>query len=56
MRRLDRRITTVTELHGIGDLLTAKILTRTAGVGRFRSEAAFASCCDTDSHEQETGS
>jgi transposase len=58
IRRLDRRIaavadqiraavaasaTTLTELHGIGDLLAAKILARTAGVDRFRSAAAFAS-------------
>ncbi|MFE9102766.1 IS110 family RNA-guided transposase [Actinomadura geliboluensis] len=60
VRRLDRRIsavaeqisaaveasgTTLTELHGIGDLLAAKILARTAGVDRFRSAAAFASYC-----------
>jgi transposase len=60
IRRLDRRIsaiaeqisaavaasgTTLTELHGIGDLLAAKILARTAGVDRFRSAAAFASYC-----------
>jgi transposase len=59
-RRLDRRITavteqistavdasgtTLTELHGLGDLLAAKILARTAGVDRFRSAAAFASYC-----------
>ncbi|URM99082.1 transposase [Actinomadura madurae] len=52
IRRLDRRVsavteqisaavadsgTTLTELHGIGELLTAKILARTAGVDRFRS-------------------
>ncbi|GAA4101099.1 transposase [Actinomadura miaoliensis] len=36
---------TLTELHGIGDLLAAKILARTAGVDRFRSAAAFASYC-----------
>jgi transposase len=60
IRRLDRRITavteqistavdasgtTLTELHGLGDLLAAKILARTAGVDRFRSAAAFASYC-----------
>jgi transposase len=56
-RRLDRRITAIaeqisaasgaalTELHGIGDLLAAKILARTAGVDLFRSAAALASCC-----------
>ncbi|MEU8802294.1 transposase [Spirillospora sp. NPDC048819] len=37
--------TTLTELHGIGDLSAAKILARTAGVDRFRSAAAFASYC-----------
>ncbi|MFB7294231.1 IS110 family transposase, partial [Actinacidiphila glaucinigra] len=70
IRRLDRRITTVTEqittavaessttlteLHGIGDLLAAKILTRTAGVGRFRSEAAFASYCGVAPLEVSSG-
>jgi transposase len=58
VRRLDHRIaavadqistavaesgTTLTELHGIGDLLAAKFLARTAGIGRLRSRAAFAS-------------
>ncbi|MEV5706380.1 transposase [Actinoallomurus sp. NPDC052274] len=60
VRRLDRRITaaaeqisaavaqsgtSLTDLHGIGDLLAAKVLARTAGVTRFRSAAAFASYC-----------
>lgn len=60
VRRLDQRIaavtdqisaavtasgTTLTELHGIGDLLTAKILPRTTDLNRFRSAAAFASYC-----------
>lgn len=60
IRRLDRRITavaeqistavdasgtTLTDLHGIGNLLAAKILARTAGVDRFRSAAAYASYC-----------
>lgn len=60
IRRLNRRITavtdqicaavaesgtTLTELHGMGDLPAARILARTAGVDRFRSAAAFASHC-----------
>jgi hypothetical protein len=35
--------TTLTGLHGIGDVLAAKILARTGAVSRFRSESAFAS-------------
>lgn len=60
LRRLDRRITdatatlstavaasgtTLTQLHGIGDVLAAKILARTGSVTRFRSSSAFASFC-----------
>ncbi|MFI5909863.1 transposase [Dactylosporangium sp. NPDC051541] len=58
LRRLDRRIanatdivaaavaasaTTLTDLYGIGELLAAKILSRTGAIARFRSPAAFAS-------------
>ncbi|WP_426513371.1 IS110 family transposase [Dactylosporangium sp. McL0621] len=58
LRRLDRRIasatetvaaavaasgSTLTDLYGIGDLLAAKILSRTGAISRFRSPAAFAS-------------
>ncbi|WLS43252.1 transposase [Micromonospora profundi] len=60
VRRLDRRIaeatatlsvavaasgTTLTDLHGIGDVTAAKILARAGVVNRFRSESAFASYC-----------
>jgi transposase len=58
IRRLDRRIaatateittavqasgTSLTQLHGIGNLLAAKILARVGDISRFRSAAAFAS-------------
>lgn len=58
IRLLDRRITatateitavvqvsgsTLTQLHGIGNLLAGKILARVGDIGRFRSAAAFAS-------------
>jgi transposase len=70
VRRLDHRITavagrisavvadsgtTLTELHGIGDLLAAKILARTAGVNRFRSAATFASYCGVAPLEASSG-
>ncbi|WP_433304766.1 transposase [Actinoplanes sp. CA-030573] len=60
LRRLDRRITeatatfsatatasgtTLTQLHGVADVMAAKILARTGSVSRFRSESAFASFC-----------
>ncbi|HEY3693972.1 MAG TPA: hypothetical protein VGL46_27435 [Pseudonocardiaceae bacterium] len=66
IRRLDRRITTVTEittaiaavngstltqLHGIGNLLADKILARVGDISRFRSAAievavdVFTGCC-----------
>ncbi|WP_370518182.1 transposase [Micromonospora sp. AMSO31t] len=35
--------TTLTDLHGIGDVLAAKILARSGAVSRFRSASAFAS-------------
>jgi transposase len=69
VRRLDQRIaavtdqisaavtasgTTLTELHGIGDLL-AKLLAPTAGVSRFRSAAAFASYCGVAPLEASSG-
>ncbi|MET7952302.1 IS110 family transposase [Micromonospora sp. NPDC005324] len=37
--------TTLTDLHGIGDVTAAKILTRAGVVNRFRSESTFASYC-----------
>jgi transposase len=58
IRRLDRRIaatateittavqasgSTLTQLHGIGNLLAGKILARVGDISRFRSAAAFAS-------------
>jgi transposase len=47
--------TTLTELHGIGDLLAAKIIARTAGIHRFRSSAAFASYCGVAPLEASSG-
>ncbi|MFC7308921.1 transposase [Streptomyces monticola] len=70
IRRLDRRIvsaaeqittavsesgTTLPELHGIGDLLAAKILTRTVGVDSFRSASDFASYCGVAPFEVSSG-
>ncbi len=70
LRRLDRRITeatatlsaavaasgtTLTELHGIGDVMAAKILARTGPVSRFRSESAFASFCGVAPIEVSSG-
>jgi transposase len=70
IRRLDRRITatateittavqtsgsTLTELHGIGDLLAGKILARVGDISRFRSAAAFASYTDTAPIEVSSG-
>lgn len=70
VRRLDQRIssvadqisaavadsgTTLTKLHGIGDLLAAKIIARTAGIHRFRSAAAFASYCGVAPLEASSG-
>lgn len=70
IRRLDRRIaeataalsaavaasgTTLTGLHGIGDILAAKILARSGAVTRFRSEAAFASYCGVAPIEVSSG-
>jgi transposase len=63
VRRPDRRIaeataslsaavaasgTTLTNLHGIGDVIAAKVLARSGAVTRFRSESAFASYCGAD--------
>jgi transposase len=70
LRRLDRRIaevtatvsaavatsgTTLTDLHGIGDVLAAKILARSGSVGRFRSQSAFASYCGVAPIEVSSG-
>jgi transposase len=70
VRRLDRRIaevtatlsaavaasgTTLTDLHGIGDVVAAKILARCGAVNRFRSEAAFASYCGVAPIEVSSG-
>ena len=70
VRRLDRRIaeataalsaavaasgTTLTGLHGIGDVLAAKILARSGTVSRFRSESAFASYCGVAPIEVSSG-
>jgi transposase len=70
VRRLDRRIaqataalsaavaasgTTLTGLHGIGDVIAAKILARSGAVSRFRSESAFASYCGVAPIEVSSG-
>jgi transposase len=70
VRRLDRRITeatkalsaavaasstTLTNLHGIGDVVAAKILAGAGAVTRFRSEAAFASYCGVAPIEVSSG-
>jgi transposase len=70
IRRLDRRITTtateittavaasgstLTQLHGIGNLLAGKILARVGNIDRFRSAAAFASYTGTAPIEVSSG-
>jgi len=70
IRRLDRRITatatkittaiqasgsTLTQLHGIGNLLAGKILARVGNISRFRSAAAFASYTGTAPIEVSSG-
>jgi transposase len=70
VRRLDRRIaeatatlsaavaasgTTLTDLHGIGDVVAAKILARAGAISRFRSESAFASYCGVAPIEVSSG-
>jgi transposase len=70
VRRLDRRIdqataalstavaasgTTLTSLHGIGDVTAAKILARSGTVSRFRSASAFASYCGAAPIEVSSG-
>jgi transposase len=70
VRRLDRRVagttaalsaavaasgTTLTDLHGIGDVIAAKILARCGSVSRFRSESAFASYCGVAPIEVSSG-
>ncbi|MCD2198233.1 transposase [Actinomycetospora endophytica] len=46
---------TLTQLHGIGDLTAAKILARVGDVRRFRSAAAFASYTGTAPIEVSSG-
>jgi transposase len=70
LRRLDRRITDatanlttavtasgtrLTELHGIGDVIAAKILAHAGSVNRFRSSSAFASFCGVAPIEVSSG-
>jgi transposase len=70
IRRLDRRIagataalttavaasgTTLTDLHGIGDVTAAKILARSGAVSGFRSASAFASYCGVAPIEVSSG-
>jgi transposase len=70
IRRLDRRIiittteittavaasgSTLTQLHGIGNLLAGKILARVGDIDRFRSAAAFASYTATAPIEVSSG-
>jgi transposase len=70
VRRLDRRIaettaalsaavaasgTTLTGLHGVGDVIAAKILARSGAASRFRSESAFASYCGVAPIEVSSG-
>jgi transposase len=70
VRRLDRRISatateitsavhasgsTLTQLHGIGNLLAGKILARVGDIDRFRSAAAFASYTGTAPIEVSSG-
>ncbi|MEV0731898.1 IS110 family transposase [Polymorphospora sp. NPDC050346] len=70
VRRLDRRITeatatltaavaasgtTLTDPHGIGDVLAAKILAHSGAVSRFRSQSAFASYCGVAPIEVSSG-
>jgi transposase len=45
----------LTTLHGVGDLVAAKILAHTGDIGRFRSEAAFASYCGVAPIEVSSG-
>jgi transposase len=70
IRRLDERITatatkittavqssgtTLTQLHGIGNLLAGKIFARVGSIDRFRSAAAFASYTGTAPIEASSG-
>ncbi|MEV0611524.1 transposase [Polymorphospora rubra] len=70
VRRLDRRITeatatltaavaasgaTLTDPHGIGDVLAAKILAHSGAVSRFRSQSAFVSYCGVAPMEVSSG-
>jgi transposase len=47
--------TTLTGLHGIGNVIAAKILARAGAVSRFRSESAFASYCGVAPVEVSSG-
>jgi transposase len=47
--------TTLPDLHGIGDVVAAKILARTGTFGRFRSESALASYCGVAPIEVSSG-
>src|SRR3954470_14736520 len=70
VRRLDHRVahttkrladavarsgSTLTALHGVGDVVAAKILARTGPIQRFRSPAAFASFCGVAPIEVSSG-
>jgi transposase len=70
VRRLDHRVTnttkrladavarsgsTLTALHGVGDVVAAKLLARTGPIQRFRSPAAFASFCGVAPIEVSSG-
>jgi transposase len=45
----------LTGLHGIADVIAAKILARSGAVSRFRSESAFASYCGVAPIEVSSG-
>jgi transposase len=47
--------TTLTELHGVGDVIAARILARSGAVSRFRPEPAFASYCGVAPIEVSSG-
>ena len=47
--------TTLTDLHGIGEVVAAKILAGADAVSKFRSEAAFASYCGVAPIEESSG-
>src|SRR4051812_16023237 len=47
--------TTLTDLHGIADVVAAKILARFGAITRFRSQSAFASYCGVAPIEVSSG-